>query len=147
MISFKKYLEHKYIFKENNSFKQLLNLEYIKSFYRLTYLDNNCKKIITLNENNINSLTFYKKTNNIFYKKYIKITPSSLLTEMTTVDAGVSGSNDSQFSGDTYATGDARNIIGSKPIHMNRRNKIENIILKDIEKKKKKRKKKNGKSK
>lgn len=134
MSIFRKIVNEKYLFSEKgkNSFKLVLAIESAKNDeYILSYIDGKSKKKIKLNKENLQKYDFIKRTNNHFYKKYVKITESEILNEMVTADVGVGGTAPDQFSGDFYAQGDARNIFGTnKQLPVIKRPKIKDTFLK-----------------
>jgi hypothetical protein len=142
---FKKLNEEHILFtkKGEQKYKLVLAMESSKDSVIITYLDNNIKHKLQITEKSVDDYKFIERTNNFFYKKYKDVNPRSIIKEMDTGGAGIGATGD-QFSSDSYATGDARNLFGNqnKKTPMVRRNFPETIMK---TKKKKKSKKKDGK--
>ena len=146
MGTFKKIFEENIMFtkKGEHKYKPVLDLSKSDAVVTITYVDGKVKKNLTLNEKNIEEYSFILRTKNLFYKKYNTVDPKTLFNEMTTGDAGVGATSDSQFSGDTYAPDDARNLFGGKApdFPITRRPKITDTVTGKQKKKKMKAKKK-----
>jgi len=69
-----------------NKFKPVLQLESKNNDIILSYLDNDIKREIKLNEKELSEYRFIEKTNNLFHKKHIEIKdPSSLIKETNVI--------------------------------------------------------------
>lgn len=148
MGKFKSFLDKDKIilFKENKNpkkIKKLISLKESKDMYIIHYIDENIKKNIKIDKKSLRNYTFFEKTNNLYYKKYIKINdPSTIIQEMDSGDVGFGGftTDHGATTGDNYAPGDARNLFGGskQPPKMIRRPKIKDLINFTGEKKKRK---------
>jgi len=148
---FKKLMNENIMFtkKGDHKYKLILNLERkSQDSIIIHYVDDKIKHKIKITENSLDDYDFIKRTKNFFYKKYIKL-DTQTINEMVTGDAGVGGSEGAdQFSADTYAKGDARNIFGTgnTKFPITRRPKIKDTLMKNVEDKDSKKKKKKKKT-